>query len=274
MACRYNVLCDDHWIPTEEGYKICECLRDRVAKLAFNQSGAPNNYFKLIEDLNDQYIVSGKGEKLTYKGVLSALTNDRKMIEQMYESNMKIVLNGDIGSGKTQFAITLALEMLRNFDLKKEVLTPEERDERYTFYFLSTVRLNSIIFNDDKLEKVIEEASKHKIIIVDDLISESEMVNGKTPYLLEKLNEIVRSVDGIVISTTNYGGDVKEYYENVLDRLKASNGDMLAGKRLANVLSTSTREEHNEFNSLFFTFKTPKHQTRRKKNSPLKDLDI
>lgn len=253
--CKYNEKCDSFWVPDEKSKKIvlCECFRDELINRRYKNSGARKNHFKRLEDLNDQYVFSGSGHKVRYKKVIEDFVRTRENIEYLIEEDSRIILHGSTGSGKTQLAITLAIEMLANFDLQKEIT--DEKQEKFGFYFLPVSKIKRNVFNDDEKDEIFKELNKFDVLILDDLVSESEIDNNQIPHVLGMLNDIVRIFEGLIIMTTNYNGNIKEYYNK-----KGFN-------RLSSVLITSDESEHGQYNSFFYNVKTQKDKENRKKRN-------
>lgn len=245
--CQYNELCSNGWVREGAVYRKCECIRDKKVDFYFKRSETPASHYLLLEDMKDQAIKSGKGKTAGLKSVISTLTGSRENIDNMIENQFRIVLKGSNGSGKTQTAVTMALEMLRKFDL-------DSNEEVNKFFFLSISSLKENIFNNEEKMRIRKRISNSQILILDDLGTEIQTKNNQIPYIMEYLNDVIRSFTGIIIITTNLNRDLREEYKQ-------------HNTRLANVLVNSSEAEHGETNNLFYEISLPSGQTRRKKKN-------
>lgn len=255
MKCKANnTNCQDGWVNTIDGYMICECLRLQNVETFYNWSDAPQKYNKRLVELEDQNILNGKDKKVSYKKSMKQLIEKRENIESMIQNEFRIVLKGTTGSGKSQYAVTLAMEILANYNLQ------DHNPDINKFYFLSIHKLNEIIFNDNKKAKADyhEKIRKAKVLIIDDIGVDIQFENNKTPYMLDELDHIIRSFQGILILTTNMEQNLKDAY-------------MPYNERLASVILTDREENHGENNSLFYMM-NQKEERRKKKNTNVQFL--
>jgi DNA replication protein DnaC len=244
-----NENCKEGWVRTETDYVVCECIRLQNVEKFFNWSDTPKKYFKRLVELEDQNILNGKEKAVSYKKSMEQLFGKRENIQTMIENEFRIVLKGTTGSGKTQYAVTLATEMLANYDLQSQ------NPQLNKFYFLSIHKLSEIIFNDDKKAKADyhEKIRKAKVLIIDDVGVDIQFDNKKTPYMLDELDHIIRNFEGILILTTNMDDNLKDGY-------------MAYNERLASVILTDREEHHGENNSLFYMMNQTEER-RKKKNT-------
>ena len=237
--------CQNGWINTKNGFIVCECNRDKTLNKMYEWSEAPPKYKKQLIELEDQKIKNGKGTIVSYKESIERLTKNRENIEMMIENEFRIVLKGSTGSGKTQFALTLAMEILKNYDLQ------DPNPELNKFFFLSIAKLNEVIFEKEK--SYYDKIRKASVLIIDDIGVELQVQNNKTAYILMELDHLIREFEGILIITTNVAENLKEMYEH-------------HNKRLSSVILTDTEENHGINNSLFYTF-AQREERRKKKNT-------
>jgi DNA replication protein DnaC len=247
-VCEYNENCLNGWINLG-GFKIekCECIRDKKIEHFYKWSEAEPKHFKRLNELRDQLVVTGKGKEVGYKRVIETLTGSRENIKHLVEEEFRLVLSGSNGSGKTQMAVTIAIEILANFELNSFDDHPRK------FYFLPASKIKYIMFDDEKIKKIQDKIHKSDVLILDDLGVESLNMNGQTIHIYDCLNNLIRSFNGFLIITTNEDRDLREVYR--------------INKRLASVLIQGSKEEHGDINNLFYEITTPEGSERRKKKN-------
>ncbi|MGF9893289.1 ATP-binding protein [Priestia megaterium] len=250
--CEYNEKCVKGRIKLPNGkYQNCECFRDRKVAVHYRNADAPEKYFQKYEELGKQWFTTGKGDRFVSLDVFKSLTSSQENVEQMINDGFRIVFNGTTGSGKTQAAISLAIKMMSMFDLNS--YNPEIN----RFYFLSMYEFEENIFNNDYKDRLKRKLEKSKILIIDDLGIEIMQTNNQVPYVLKKLNKILREeFQGLVIITTNMTPEqIKQRYSKL-------------NERLASVLFQGTKEQHGQTTNLFYEVKLPEEKNRRiKKNN-------
>jgi DNA replication protein DnaC len=249
-VCKYNQNCINGLVNVDGNYIKCECIRDRKIEHFFNWSDAERKHFKRLADLKDQETISGKGRRFSYKNVIEQLTNNPDNIKHLVEDEFRLVLSGGTGSGKTQMAVTTAIEVLANFDLQDLEVFPRK------FYFLPVVDIKNYQFDKDKtkLNEIRDKVKKSDVLILDDLGTEIQIKNESIPYIHDALNTIIRSFNGFLIITTNLNNNINETYKNY-------------NKRLASVLTQGSEDEHGEYNNLFYNVLAPGNKERRKKKN-------
>lgn len=240
-------LCLNGLIRMEEGYVRCECQREKILKKIFKLSETPKEFYKFKDELDDQVVKTPLKKKAGYLEVINNITSSEDKIEALIENDTSIILKGNSGSGKTQMAITLALEIAQKFNLYEKNIT-ERR-----FFFLNAREIGNWAFDNQKRQRVLSYIKKCKVLIIDDLGAEYYT----NPAILKMLDTVLRGFNGIKIITTNLNEDVNSFYKKY-------------DSRLADVLAPANEYDHAKYNCLFYYVVTK--ETRRKK--VMKNLDL
>lgn len=244
--CQYNENCMNGWINLGGLHlQKCECIRDKKIQHFFEWSNAEKKHFLRLEDIKEQQVISGTGKAVSYRKTIETLALSKENSQNLIDEEFRLVLKGSNGSGKTQMAVTLALEILANFDLENE--NPRK------FYFLPASNIKNIMFDKEKLPEIQRKIEKSDVLILDDLTVESLHTNNQTTHIWDCLNNLIRSFNGFLIITTNEQGDLRDFYKQ--------------NQRLASVLVQSAESEHGQYNNLFYQITTPKGKERRKKKN-------
>lgn len=221
--------CSSGWVKVGNGYNRCECIRDRIVENKFNESTTPESFYKFKEDLEDQKSFTILKKEIGYIDIINELTSNEAK-EELFKKNMTIVLKGNAGSGKTQLATTLALELVRRFNLYEKELKTKD------FYFLRMASFKDLVFKDEDKKEIIKKVRNSDVLIIDDLGTE----NYNNTWTMERLSEVLREFDGVKIITTNMTKtDIHSFYKD-------------KDARLSDVLVNSTEDKHAENNCLFY----------------------
>lgn len=221
-------------ISLENGSFIkCGCMNFLKAEELFLKSFAPNGSKIFIEDLKQNPKILSVNKKRALEEE-SELTRDKikekatidlktllkqfddgknnKPIRRFIENNYKLLFFGDTRTGKTQAAISLALEGAK-------------RNKK--FYYLSCHEVHKLFrydFNDEEKSKEISERLKvlegSEILIIDDLGKEIDLLangNERDEILLKKILDFIdatlRQKNRLTIITSNLNDEdiVKKY---------------------------------------------------------------
>lgn len=227
-------------IKYNNGYIRCECQREKMTKILYKKSETPERYYKRLNELKNQTVTTGKGSQLKYIELMEDLLKTPAKREALFEQEITMVLKGTAGSGKTQFGVTLMIELLNYFDLYAKEL------ETNKAFFLDARNIGNFMFNNPERERINKLVKEANILVIDDLGAEQ-----KNQYIFNALDEILRNFKGFKIITTNLPNP-KEYYEK-------------ENKRLSSVLINGTEKDHGSKNVLYYTMKMPQGIDRRQK---------
>ena len=198
-------------IRTENGYTRCKCQRELIVENIFKYSGMPKTYFKYKSELEDQKILNQKKQSISYLDLITSTSKNENNIKRLIREQRRIVLRGNPGTGKSQLAGTIAIEIAKVFDLNRAQLEVNQ------FFFLDVRKIGNLMFNGNK-NKLLEKIKKCNVLIIDDLGKETKDKNGN---ILLSLDEIVRSFEGLIIVTTNDLGNIKAKYDKLNEPLSS-----------------------------------------------------
>lgn len=214
----------------EEGRFIsrCECKRIEFVEFYYRWSEAPEKLKKELKEIKDKeiYVNAKLKNAVSYKDEVKILVENK---DDLIQSNAKILLQGIPGSGKTQFSLTLALEILKTMDLTKSEMKYD------AFYFFPIKKLISErkIFDNDFVGRVWEKVKFANVLIVDDLGEELDILkrnsNDKRVFeVLDLLKTILDTFEGLTIMTTNnpkFEEMYKEEHARLHSRLFGEEGE-------------------------------------------------
>lgn len=194
--------------------KRCECLREDNANHFFTWSGAESKYKKTIDELNDfkVFFEYQKDQQIQKQPV--SVKSEMQMLLQDFKENkeqqLKILLKGTNGRGKTQFAVTLAYEILKqHMDLTTQDI------EIHRFFFFKPIDLvnRGELFNQNRKDEIVRKISKSSVLIIDELSEELELgaEDKRKHEILRLLNSVLDSFNGLVIITTNTENPESKY---------------------------------------------------------------
>lgn len=216
--------CENKRIIERDGFQVrCECIRKMNVLASFEWSEADKSYMKFKKQLDDKTIIylheeNGQEEhiKVSLHDTIDYFIKNR---EKSKQENLRILLKGTNGRGKSQFAVTLALEILARMDLKKQDL---EIDHFFFFNPMDLITENKL-FNEDRKNEIIRKIEQANVLILDEVAEELEMFsynahektyipNDKRVHELQRMIKyILDHFKGIIIMTSNKENPEEEY---------------------------------------------------------------
>lgn len=204
--------CKNGWVFTDEGVFVgrCECSINQYVNAYFKWSEVPKeDYKKTIENVNDYpiYFNVDRKNETTFKKEIEELTK----IKDILLRGSIIGLKGKQAQGKTQFAITLALELFKQTNF--HVSDDEIEKSPFLFLNLSEVFVNNTLFDSKRKQEIIEKAKLSKILILDELGDEllKREDDKRLPMFFEFFKILLDRFDGLIIYTTNNLSIEEEY---------------------------------------------------------------
>ncbi|WP_066066126.1 hypothetical protein [Neobacillus soli] len=169
--CKYNEHCSGGAIEINGIFMgRCECKHQEFMEFFYEWSGAKNEHKRLKNQLEtyniDFYTNSLKYEKETVnylKEMEFIIENKEKFIND----GVRIILKGIPESGKTQWATTVAWEILGTMDL-----TPVEmKYDRFLFISIKDLVYNQKknLYNQSYMEEISEKVALSKVLLIDDM---------------------------------------------------------------------------------------------------------
>lgn len=199
MTCILNYGCIDGWLIDEEGkMSECPCNIERGVRKAYEVSGAHPKMRHYFEDLDESPKVKDtvKGNYTNYQSLGVAIAHN---FERFSKNSAKFYLFGDAGSGKSQFACSLVLEVAKAYQ-KKALYVPASTFNDFVFDYQ----------NPDKLKAFMERVKdpSYELLILDDIGSEIAYNSGKNlGHLCLAYNNMFRFFQehsGVVVITSNF----------------------------------------------------------------------
>lgn len=195
-------------------YKRCECLRVLNTMKFTDWAGASKEYIKGMNKLIDTNMKRNKKEA-NNKDVIAQFLK-KEVIEELINKKFRIHITGTNGSGKTQTAITLAIEILKRMDLEKPQIQMNK------FYILDVQSLKDDIYNEEKMEKKRKKAKTAEVLIIDGLGKETETPNAaRKASIQEAIERMIKDSKGLIITTS------KESQQQAYKKTKESIESML-----------------------------------------------
>lgn len=198
----------------------CECKRMEFLNFFFDWSEANERHKKLAKHLQNDpiYFESKKDQEVDSIEEMKYLVENH---EELMKSKTVLLLKGVPETGKTQWAVTFALEVLKTMDLQKDII-PFHR-----FYFLPLAKLitEQKLFDKEYMDELWRKVKMSDVVIIDDLGEELDIPATRTGEdkrkieVLNVLKNIVDSQKGILIVTTNSAKIQNEYNKPGTERL-------------------------------------------------------
>lgn len=240
-------MCIDGYVRVGGGYNRCECQRERIVRRIFELSRTPKEFYNFRDALGNQKVKTSLNQFTSYLDLIDNLTLDPEKVNELMKRNTTIVLKGNTGSGKTLMATTIALEIMKQFNLYAPNI------ETHRFFFLNAREIGNWMFDNEEKARIMNYVRKCNVLIIDDLGSEPD----KNEYIYKALDELLRNFNGIKLITTNLNEELKDFY-------------MKRNQRLTDVLVNTYEREHKKDNTLFYYVN--KKDSRRRKS--VADLDL
>lgn len=241
--------CKGGLVSVAGGYARCSCQRDKIATKLYIEAGFKEEHYVKREDVKNQPVFSARKVKTTYKELLENLVGDPYKVRKMIEKEMTIVLRGNPGSGKTQFATTATYEILKQFNLYVPVI------HTYKAFFLDVRTISNWMSKQEEKEAILKKVREASVLVIDDLGTEQ---NTNT-HIITAFDELLRSFRGIKFITTNLNENLKKKYDAI-------------DTRLSDVLIPADESDHGRLNVLYYEITTPKGVSRRQRQ--VDDLDF
>lgn len=225
-------VCEDRKLIEREGKTIrCECVRKLNTQhfIKWSEIDA-KEHAKLLKDLEDRKVFFEYEEEGKIKRQIVSIKDELKLLIQDRKENIadhfKILLKGTNGRGKSQFAVTLALEILIRMDLKKTDIDMNK------FFFFNPLHLiiENKIYSDERKKEIFEKIKQADVLILDELGEELELFtynaqektyipNDKRVTELHRLIKyILDNFKGLVIMTSNLDNP-EEHYKKISPRM-------------------------------------------------------
>lgn len=236
--CIAGLNCRNGWVldATKNQLVVCKCVKIKNILKKYQENGFENKLRKPFKQLEEQYIKEfSKGEveeafkhtinSSPYKAIVGKLptktyeTAGKEILENvegLIKDNVKYVLFGEPGTGKSQFASSLAFELFfKGIDS----------------YYLEAPVFSEAVFDYSgekwqQLEDKIIHPESVKVLIIDDIGAEVSSQDKGLDILLNKYNIFIRRFqkkDGLVIITSNHNPfELREKYKDskrIFDRI-------------------------------------------------------
>ena len=189
-----NPHCEEGLIRVGQRYKNCKCQYVHGARRFFEDAGGGNGYMKFPNELDfDPKIITENMQAVGYKALMSVMDSE---IHNLIEEESHIMLAGNPGTGKSQFAQTMLY--LAGYKFTKE-------NKSFKATILDVRKIRDYIFNTEVRSKLHERIShpNHRLLIIDDLGVEMNIIDGLTPRLVEEMDTLFRLHHGATIITSN-----------------------------------------------------------------------
>jgi DNA replication protein DnaC len=196
----FNICDGSGLIINKDGDRFCKCFRYQIAKREFKNTGASESYLKFGFELKDADLISKRTNSIvSMKETIKQLRNPILLFEAI-NNNLRILIAGKNGRGKTQMAVSMMLEALK-------------RGCKGAFIDMRT--FDNIKFQDKQKQDLMELVKNKQVLILDDLGVERKAVDEFQVYKNNLLDGLVRCHRGLIIITTNLSkNELEMLYKN------------------------------------------------------------